>query len=107
MDEQSKYSMVLTTVDSRETGEKLAFFILEKKLAACIQISEIKSYYPWEGEIQQEVEHLIRIKTRKSLYKSLEDCISENHPYETPQIIEVPITNGLDSFLGWIDQNTG
>ncbi len=106
MKEQSTYSMVLTTVNTRESGEKLAFLILEKKLAACIQISEIKSIYTWQDEVQKEVEYLMRIKTKKSLYPELAECIIQNHSYEIPQIVEIPITNGLDTYLNWIEENT-
>ena len=99
-------SMILTTFSNPETGRKLAESLLENKLAACVQTMPIQSTYRWKGAVQQEPETLMLIKTKTSLYPQVEALIRELHDYETPEIIQVPITAGLPSYLQWIDDET-
>jgi len=106
MDAHSRFSMILTTVDSKEKAEELAKSLIKNSLAACVQISPILSLYQWDNRFQRDNEYLLRIKSRSSLYSEIEKFIAENHPYDTPQIVEVPITQGLSSYLDWIEENT-
>lgn len=102
------YAIVMTTlhVDHKEELEKLMDVILKEKLAACIQVMSIRSYYVWKEELCQENEVLLMIKTKKNLFKNLEKIIKASHPYETPEIIEIDISDGSDDYLGWIVENT-
>ena len=99
--------MVITTAPSREIAEKLAEGILESRLAACVQMAEIRSFYIWEGVLQKEGEVALHIKTTEACYCNLEACILEHHPYDVPEIIKLPITGGLSGYLNWINSIVG
>lgn len=103
---KNSYVVVLTTTSSEEEARKLAKHVLVEKLGACVQIQKIESYYIWKNEICSDNECLLFIKTRRDLYKKLEESIRKNHTYETPEIIEVPITSGFVGYLSWIDEST-
>jgi len=103
----SSYCMVITTAPSRKIAEKLAEGILESRLAACVQMAEIRSFYIWEGVLQKEGEVALYIKTTEARYPELEAWIKGVHPYEVPEIIKLPITDGLPAYLDWLDSTTG
>ncbi len=97
--------VVLCTAPSGE-GEKLGRILVEKKLAACVNIIKgIRSLYWWKGEIQDDSEELLIIKTSKTKYLELENTIKEIHPYTVPEIISLPIILGNPSYLAWIDES--
>jgi len=100
------YCVVITTCGSSEEGEKLASQLVESKLAACVQLSSITSYYRWEGKVNRDPEYKLVIKTRKALYDQLANFIKENHSYDIPEIIELPIQSGSKEYLSWIDEVT-
>ena len=103
----TKYIQVFTTIDNRESADAIARSVVEKKMAACVQITgPITSTYRWEGEIETADEWLLIMKTRDVLYKDLEACIKEVHPYEVPEIIAVPVVDGSSSYLDWVKQQT-
>ncbi len=101
-----EFVIVITTVDDENIAENLANKVIEKKLAACVQIIPIKSVYRWKGNVERAKEYLCIIKTRKDLYDLLEKEIKESHPYEVPEIIAVPISSGLREYLAWIEDST-
>jgi periplasmic divalent cation tolerance protein len=102
-----KACVVLTTINSKEQAEKLAKGILEARLAACAQIQVITSYYWWEGKVANDPEYLIYFKTDAAKYKELESRIATIHPYDTPEIIQIPIEAGSSKYLAWIEKETG
>ncbi|RXK89096.1 divalent-cation tolerance protein CutA [Chlorobaculum sp. 24CR] len=104
---ESGYCMVITTVPEREEAEKLARGILENRLAACVQLSGISSFFFWEGQIQDDNEVSLFIKTTIKRYAELESYIREYHPYDVPEIIQLPITGGSPEYLAWLDATTG
>ena len=106
MSTDSKYSVVLTTTSNEQQAEELAQKILGEKLAACIQVQQIKSHYVWKGEACSDPECLLMIKTRVSLFEELEAFIRKNHTYETPEIIQIPVISGFAGYLSWIDEVT-
>lgn len=99
--------VVLTTTSNEAQARELARILLEHKLAACVQVQQIRSYYLWQGETCDAPECLLFIKTRKAQYQALEDLIRLNHPYDIPEIIQLPIAAGLPDYLQWIDEATG
>ncbi|CAG9296410.1 divalent-cation tolerance protein CutA [Celerinatantimonas diazotrophica] len=101
----SQYCMVLTTVDSQANAELIAQSLLREKLAACVQIQPIESYYSWQGGIEHQAELMLRIKTRCDCYERLQQHLLKIHPYDVPQIIQVPIMTGLPDYLAWLDEN--
>jgi periplasmic divalent cation tolerance protein len=101
---EAKYCVVMTTYSDEGVGKKIIDNLLESKLAACIQVQEVKSYFSWKGSVNNEKEYLLLIKSKHSLYSEIENCIKENHSYDIPEIIELPIINGSQSYCKWIDE---
>lgn len=101
------FIIILVTTSSEEEGREIAQALIEKKLAACVNlIKDIESIYRWKGKILDEREVLILIKTRKKLYKSVEGEVKKLHSYEVPEIIALPIISGSKDYLYWIDSET-
>lgn len=98
-----EYCMILTTCPNEKEAKTLAERIILKKIAACVQLSPIKSFYMWKEKVCFDSEIRLFIKTKKSLYEELEQFIKTHHSYEIPQIVQVPIIEGLDVYLDWID----
>jgi len=103
----SAHIVVMTTVSSEADASKLANALVAAKAAACVQITPIRSCYMWDGKINNDTEYLLLIKTRAALYESAAELIKQNHSYEIPEIISLPVTAGSASYLGWIDAVTG
>lgn len=102
-----EYLHVLTTIDSKEKAGELQRLLVEERAAACVQIlGPISSLYWWEGEIEQAQEWLCLAKTRRSEFSRLERLVKEHHPYETPEIIAIPIIAGSEDYLQWIKTET-
>jgi periplasmic divalent cation tolerance protein len=99
---------VLITAPNLEIARKLGRSLVEQKLAACANIvSPLLSIYVWEGEIQQDDEVLILVKTRAELVeRALVPAVQALHPYEVPEIIALPILTGSKSYLDWIQAET-
>jgi periplasmic divalent cation tolerance protein len=98
--------MALSTTGSREEADKIAGILLENRAASCVQISPVVSLYRWKGRIESAEEMRLLIKTTDALYPKVESLIRENHSYEVPQIVKVPITGGLKEYLDWIREET-
>ena len=101
------YCLVMTTCSNDEEGASLARRLVEARLAACVQLQQVRSFFSWEGQVSVDPEVLLRIKTRTMLYARLVALIGEHHSYEIPEIVRIPIESGLPSYLGWIDEVTG
>ena len=102
----SVHAIVMTTTDSDELTERIASRLLNDRLAACIQVQKIHSFYRWDGEVQQEPENLLLIKGRQADFSAIEAAIVDVHTYDEPEIVQVPITNGSAGYLDWIDTET-
>jgi periplasmic divalent cation tolerance protein len=99
-----EHIQVFTTTGKKEDADRIAQTLTQKRLAGCVQIiGGVRSTYRWKGKIEETEEWLCLIKSEKSLYKDLEKAIKEMHPYETPEIIAVPIVAGSKEYLGWLD----
>ena len=95
---------VATTTEHKEDAEKIGKALVERRLAACAQlVGPIVSTYWWKGTIETAEEWMCYVKTRTSLYNELEAAIKAIHPYETPEIVAVPIIRGSDDYLEWLD----
>jgi periplasmic divalent cation tolerance protein len=104
---QSTKLLVLTNVPDRAAAEKLADMLIEKRLAACVNIlAPCRSVYRWKGALQHDEEHPMLIKTTQERYLALEQALRERHPYELPEIIAVPIERGLPAYLDWVAAET-
>ena len=103
----ARYCMVLTTTANSEEAENLAKKLVGERLCACVQVQQVKSFYMWKDEACSEAECLLFIKARTEQYPVLESFIRENHAYDTPEIIQVPVTDGSSDYFRWIDDVTG
>jgi periplasmic divalent cation tolerance protein len=99
--------LVLTTVKDRVAGTALAQALLERRLAACVNVgAPVESLYHWRGRIETGTEVPLTIKTQAALYPKVEAAIRELHDYEMPEIIAVPITHGYAPYIGWLVDET-
>ena len=100
--------LVLTNLPDRAAAERLADSLVEKRLAACVNIlAPCRSVYRWKDAVQRDEEHPVLIKTTAECYPALEAAIRAGHPYELPEIIAVPVERGLPAYLDWIAAQTG
>jgi len=98
-----EYIQVFTTTEKKGDAENIAKALVEKRLAGCIQIvGPIVSTYWWKDNVETAEEWLCFIKSKKTLYDELEKAIKEIHPYQTPEIIAMPIVSGSKDYLGWL-----
>lgn len=99
--------LILTNCPDEETANAIALAVVEAKLAACVNIlPRIQSVYRWQGVVESATEIPLLIKSTVALYPALEKQIVELHPYDTPEIIALPITHGLPAYLNWVVAET-
>jgi periplasmic divalent cation tolerance protein len=99
--------VVITGLPEYETALKLAAELVEKRLAACVNIlPPMTSVYEWKGKLEKGQEHLLLIKTTERCYLDLEAYIRRFHPYELPEIIALPVKPGLSPYLDWVRMQT-
>jgi len=104
----AEYLQVLTTVERQEEAEGIATELVERRLAACVQIvGPIASTYRWKGEVETAEEWQCWIKTRRDLYGQVERTIRRLHSYELPEIIAMPIVEGSADYLEWVEESVG
>ena len=97
--------VVTTTVGSKEKAASMARALVSRKFAACVQILPVASVYRWKGELAEEQEVLLLIKTTSERYPSVQDWISQHHDYEVPEILCTEVTAGWPAYTGWIEQS--
>jgi periplasmic divalent cation tolerance protein len=104
----ARYLQVHTTTDSRVEAMELARAAVEARLAACAQVSgPVASTYWWEDAIERQEEWLLTLKLPTAGYKALAGFLTERHSYDEPEIIATPIVMGSETYLSWIDEETG
>lgn len=101
-----KLLAVFTTVATRDEARLMARALVERKLAACAQISEIESFYSWEGAVRNEPECRILFKTTAAQYAAVEDAIRELHSYELPAIHALAIEQVYGPYGAWIEEGS-
>ena len=104
MRDNKGYCVVMTTCENTQQADELATGLIEERLAACVQTTAITSCYEWKGTVNRDSEQLLLIKAKAELYPGIEAFITRNHTYEVPEIVQIPIQQGLTSYLGWIDE---
>eukprot|EP00941_MAST-03F_sp_MAST-3F-sp1_P004007 g4007.t1 len=103
----SKLIAAFVTVPSKKVGLDLAHSLVKKKLAACVNIkSQVTSVYEWKGNVEEDEEFLLMIKTRKSLLKNLTAQVIKEHPYDVPEVIAMDITGGSQDYMDFVLENT-
>ncbi|MBN2577405.1 MAG: divalent-cation tolerance protein CutA [Pirellulales bacterium] len=100
------FIQILTTVEKREDAEKIARALVERRLAACVQIvGPIVSIYRWRKKIERAEEFQCWIKTRAGLYPQVEAAVRQLHSYEVPEILALPILDGGKDYLAWLEDS--
>ncbi len=106
MENQPQYCLVLTTYPEKQAAEQFARELVERRYAACVNVlPEMTSVYQWHDKVESGTECQLLIKTEKHRFSQLCRFISDNHPYELPEIVEVPISSGLPAYLSWISES--
>ena len=103
---ENKFIIIITTVNTDSAAKKIAQSLIEEKLAACVNIiPSVTSVFRWKGKVSAEPELILIAKSEEKLFNEIKDKILSLHPYELPEIITVPITNGSKEYLKWIETN--
>lgn len=98
------HQIILCTCPDQDSAEKIAHTLVERYLAACVNILPgLKSIYRWQHTVETAHEFLLLIKVNRQGYPAIETLIKEIHPYQIPEIIALPIENGSPDYLQWID----
>ena len=100
----SEHCVIFITAGSKEEADKISRGLVESKLAFCVStLPKVQSTYYWEDKIHVDKEFLLIVKTRQDQYEALETWVMNNHSYEVPEIIALPIEQGLPAYLNGID----
>ncbi len=99
------FIVVYVTAASAEEGERIATALVEERLAACVnRVSGIRSTYRWRGRVERAEEELLIIKSRADLFATLKHRVVELHSYDVPEIIALPIVEGSEPYVRWLDE---
>jgi periplasmic divalent cation tolerance protein len=99
--------VVLTTITNNDEAVALVRELLDRRLIACGTIfAAARSLYRWEGKVADETEAVLMLKTRSGCIEGLRRAFSELHPYKVPELLAIPVTGGLERYLGWINTET-
>ena len=100
--------IVLTTTGSHEEAGKIAHTLVERRLAACVNIiPRIESVYRWQGKVETAEEWLLLIKTQAEFFGHVRDAVKELHSYDLPECVMLEVSAGSQEYLDWIAKNTG
>jgi periplasmic divalent cation tolerance protein len=100
--------VVFSTCGTKEEAEMLARRLLEARLAACVNVlTQIRSFYRWQGKIEESVEWLLIIKTSRDLFEKVRTVLESAHSYELPEVLALPIVEGSPNYLAWLDRELG
>jgi periplasmic divalent cation tolerance protein len=98
--------VVLSTVGRAEDAERIGRALVERGLAACVNVlPAVTSIYRWKGKLEKEEERLLVIKTRAERFAELRQTLVSLHPYEVPEVIALPIADGHQPYLDWLDES--
>ena len=99
--------IILTTAGSKEEASKIAHALVERRLAACVNIvPSIESVYRWQGKVETAQEWLLLIKTQAELFERIRDAVKELHSYDLPECVMLEVAAGSQEYLDWIAKNT-
>ncbi|MGD0281715.1 MAG: divalent-cation tolerance protein CutA [Dissulfurispiraceae bacterium] len=100
--------VIYITAPNEEMGAKLARTLVEERLAGCVNIIKpVRSIYRWQENIEDDTEVLMIVKTQKNLFASLNSRVKELHSYSVPEVIAVPVVDGSEEYLKWLEEVTG
>ena len=100
------YTLILSTASSKEEAQEIARALVERRLVACVNIvGPIDSIYRWKGEVESSQEYLLMMKSDDDHFERVRDAVKTLHSYEVPEVVQVPIENGLPAYLEWISDS--
>lgn len=106
--DSEEFCLVLTALADRDAADKLADSLVKHRLCACAGVVPgMLSRYHWRGRIEKAEESLLILKTLRSRYPEVESFILENHPYECPEVLEIPVERGAPAYLRWLVREAG
>jgi periplasmic divalent cation tolerance protein len=104
---RANYNLVLCTCPDQDTAIGIGERLVEERLAACVNLLPgVTSVYRWHGKLQRDNENLLLIKTTGDRFQAISTRLRQLHPYDLPEIIAVPITDGLPDYLSWVTECT-
>lgn len=102
-----EYIVIYCTVPNKKEGKEIATVLVENEMAACVNIiDKVESIFSWNGELNEEKEVMLMIKTRKSQFRNINHTIQKMHSYNVPEVIALPITEADETYLKWVDHET-
>ena len=101
-----QYCVVYITTKDEDEARKIGKTLVEEKLVACVNIHPVNSIYRWEGEIQEESEIAMLVKTKADLVGEVINRVKELHSYQVPCVVSLPIEKGNPDYLRWIEEST-
>ncbi|MCU0632584.1 MAG: divalent-cation tolerance protein CutA [Methanolinea sp.] len=104
--EDAQRVRVILTTARREEGTEIARNLVEKRLAACVNITDVMSYYKWDGRFCQDSEVLLLIKTTRERVDEALAAIRGVHSYDLPEMIVLPVVSGYPPYLSWVEEET-
>ena len=104
--EEKRAVVILSTAPASEAGD-LARYLVDRHLAACVNVTPVQSFYRWEGAVHHEPENLLIIKTTADLAEQVTTAICSHHPYQVPEVVVLPVVGGSAPYLAWIREMTG
>src|SRR5215475_14273732 len=104
---ETRYRVVLVTCGTLEESRKIARAVVERHLAACVNVvtHAVESFYMWEGKLEHGSEYLLVMKTNEDRIEELKQAVLDIHSYDTPEFVVLPIVSGTDEYLNWIDES--
>ena len=103
---ERRFAIVTTTLGNAAEAKAMARWLLEARLAACVQITPIESVYRWEGAIEEAAEVLLSCKIATADFPAVRDAISSRHGYDLPEVVMTPIDAGSAAYLDWLARET-
>lgn len=101
-----RFALLLVTAPDLDTARRLARGLVEEKLAACVNlVPGLESHYRWQGKVESAAEVLLVIKTAARLVPRVERRVLTEHPYDTPEILALPLTSGTPRYLAWLAES--
>ena len=101
----TEYIQIVTTVESENDAKKIAELLVDRRLAACVQIAgPVMSRFWWDGKIDTAEEYQVIIKSRNDLFPEVESVITDAHPYDVPEILAIPILAAGKGYLNWLSE---
>lgn len=108
MKRETRFRVVLVTCATLEEARKIARWVVERRLAACVNVvtHAVESFYTWEGKLENASEYMLMMKTSEDRLEELQKEVLRMHSYDTPEFVVVPIVSGAEEYLKWLDEST-